>query len=133
MQIVEQIDIEDALRIDLAELMPEAHVCAQPAPDDLEPGTICITCTGGQEQTTVSDEYDVMVDCWSTEWATAYDLARRARYYVSSLPLRNFRSKRHYQTAMCQVAQITPDPARPQLPHAAFMATVSIRGKKIDY
>lgn len=131
MQIVRAIDIEDALRLDLAE-HTDALVCAPPAPNDLQPNTVCVTRLGGGEQTAVSHEHDVSIDCWADTAADAMDLANDIQAIVASLPLRTFTSGRHYTTASAILPYLNPDPQRPLLPRYTFTATVGIRGTIIE-
>lgn len=129
MQVVSPIDIEDALRVDLAAIIGDSVTCcAPPAPDDLEAMTVCATALGGDEQTVVSYEYDVSVDCWAATWAEAQALAREVAGIVASLPYRTPTSGRHYATASAMPPYPNPDPRRPLLPRATFRATVGLRG-----
>ena len=82
MQVVRPIDIEDALRVDVAEFLDQdVSCCAPPAPDDLVPMTVCFTSLGGGSQSVVSHEYDLSVDVWASTIEDAVDLADK----VSSL------------------------------------------------
>ena len=131
MQLTYPIDIENALRIDVGELTD--LVCfAPPAPDDLQPGSVCFTSVGGQTQTEVSNEYSVSVDCWGEDYAQAVENANRMAGLVASLPFRSPSSGRHYVTADINATPyINPDPLRPTLPRASFRAEVGIRGESI--
>lgn len=133
MQVVSPIDIEDALRIDLGELMPTmgdeaVAYCAPPAPDVLTPLAVCVTCLGGGQQSVVSHEYDLSVDCWADSYEEAVRLANKVQGIVSSLPYRTTASGRQYATADAMVPYLNPDPRRPLLPRATFRSTVGIRG-----
>ena len=56
MQVVRPIDIEDALRVDVAEFLDQdVACCAPPAPDDLVPMTVCFT---SQPPTSITPESD---------------------------------------------------------------------------
>lgn len=129
MQVVRPIDIEDALRIDLAAIIGDTVTCcAPPAPDDLEAMTVCVTALGGGQQSAVSHEYDLSVDCWASTWAEAVALADEVQGIVSSLPFRTTSTGRHYVTADAMVPYNNPDPRRPLLPRCTFRATVGVRG-----
>lgn len=133
MQIVKPIDIEDALRIDLSELMPSLTCCAPPAPDNLKPGTLCVEYVGGAQQTAVSSEYDVSVDVWAKTYDQAIEWANTASGYIAALPILTPASGRHYVTAQCMPAYSNPDPKRPTIPRATFRATVSLRGSALKF
>lgn len=64
MQIVEPIDIEDALRIDLAEFLPDYAFVASPVDESLSAETVGITSVGGYDVNEVADGYDLSIDCW---------------------------------------------------------------------
>lgn len=129
MQVVSTIDIEDALRVDVAEWLDEGVItCAPPAPDDLLPGTICFTSLGGSAQSVVSHEYDVSVDTWAATIEDAIELANQAQGIVASLPYRVTSSSRQYATASAMAPYINPDTRRPLIPRVTFRATVGIRG-----
>ena len=129
MQVVRPIDIEDALRVDVADFLDQdVACCAPPAPDDLRPMTVCFTSLGGGAQSVVSHEYDLSVDCWASTIEDAVDLAAEVQGIVASLPYRETTSGRHYVTADPMAPYINPDPRRPLLPRCTFRATVGIRG-----
>ena len=131
MQVVKPIDIEDALRTDLGAFMT-GTVCAPPAPDALQAGTVCVTSVGGRSQTQVSHAYDVSVDCWAATEAAAIQLANDAAGAVASLPWRDLASGRVYVTADINATPyLNPDPYRPMLPRATFRANVGIRGASV--
>ena len=129
MQVVRPIDIEDSLRVDVAEfLVEQVTCCAPPAPDDLAPGTVCFTTLGGAAQSVVSHEYDLSVDCWASTIEGAVALANEVQGIVSTLPYRTTTSGRHYVTSSPMTPYINPDPRRPLIPRCTFRATVGIRG-----
>ena len=129
MQLVKPIDIEDALRTDLATLESGWTCFAPPAPDNLAAKSLMVTSLGGAPETEVSNAHDVSIDVWADTMAEAVEMANKAAGYIASLPLRTFASGRHYLTAEINaLPYINPDPNRPLLPRATFRATVGIRG-----
>ena len=133
MQLVSPIDIEDAMRKDLSELIesdsPITSCFAPPPPDTLSAKSLMVTSLGGTSATAVSNEHDVSVDVWADTPAEAMAAANWAAGRVASLPLRQFSSGRHYVTAEINaLPYLNPDPNRPLLPRATFRATVNIRG-----
>ena len=132
MQLVKPIDIEDALRTDMAEAAEQWTCFAPPAPDDLAAGSLMVTSLGGGPATAVSFDHDVSIDCWASTMAAAMQMANDAAGIVASLPLREFASGNCYLTAEINaLPYINPDPNRPLLPRATFRATVGIRGTAI--
>lgn len=132
MQLVKPIDIEDALRTDMAEVVSQWTCFAPPAPDDLAVGSLMVTSLGGAPATAVSFDHDVSIDCWAPTMAAAMQMANDAAGIVASLPLREFASGNCYLTAEINaLPYINPDPNRPLLPRATFRATVGIRGTAI--
>lgn len=129
MQIVNPIDIEDALRADLAELLTETSVYAQPAPDDLAANSVCVNCLGGFPTSPVSHGYDVLLDAWGATPGAAMELANRVAGFVSSLPIRSFASCNDWKTAEINPPYNNPDPSRPRIPRCTFRATLGIRGE----
>lgn len=132
MQIVEPIDVEDALRVEIAAAIDDIVACAPPAPDDLAPGTVCVTRLGGGPQSAVSHEHDVSVDVWAETPAAAMALADRVQGVVASLPLREGASGATWTTSDPMLPYPNPDPHRPTIPRATFRATVGARGVPID-
>lgn len=137
MQIVEPMDIEDALRIDVSEVMkslnmkPKARCTASPAPDDLKAHTVTFTQLGGAEQSAVSHVYDISVDVWAAKPGDALKLANTVQGIIASLPMREFSSGRQYKTANARIPYQNPDQNRPRLPRCSFNATIGIRGESI--
>lgn len=129
-QLTRPRDVEDALRLDVGELV-SAHCCAQPAPDDLKADTVCFCVLGGSPQSVVSHEYRVAVDCWASSWEQAITLANEVAGIVSSLPVRELGHE--WKTSnLNAMPYLNPDPYRPTLPRASFSADVSLRGTYID-
>lgn len=137
MQIVEPIDIEDALRIDVGEVLkttnlkPKPKCTASPAPDDLKAHTVTFTQLGGIEQSEVSHVYDVSVDVWAAKPGDALKLANKVQGIIASLPMREFSSGRQYKTADARIPYPNPDPNRPRLPRCSFNASIGLRGDSI--
>lgn len=129
MQVLETIDVEDALREDLAELLgPGVDVHASPAPHDLKPQSVAIRQLGGIGNTPVSSIYDVAIDVWGATAGKALTLARHVAWAVSALPMSKLSSKRDWKTADARVPYANPDPNRPRMPRYSFNAQVCIRG-----
>lgn len=137
MQLVQPVDIEDALRLDIDEAQPDLEpgwTCfAPPARDDLHPGCLMVTSVGGAPATAVSNDHDVSVDVWAETDAAAMEMANTAAGIVASLPFKALSSGRQYATAEINaLPYINPDPNRPLLPRATFRATVGIRGRAVS-
>lgn len=130
MQIVSPIDIEDALRIDLSEIVPDVTFYTTPVPDDLDADkdSVAFTQLGGGAASPVSNEHDVSVDVWAETPGRAFALANKIQGIVVSLPVRQFKSGRDYKSAAAILPYNNPDPARPLIPRYTFSATVGIRG-----
>lgn len=131
MQVVEPIDVEDALRVEIAAAITGIVACAPPAPDDLAPGTVCVTRLGGGPQTPVSHEHDVSVDVWAATDAAAMALADRVQGVIATLPLRESASGATWTSSDPMLPYPNPDPHRPTVPRATFRATVGARGVTI--
>lgn len=131
MQVVEPIDVEDALRVEIAAAITGIVACAPPAPDDLAPGTVCVTRLGGGPQTPVSHEHDVSVDVWAATDAAAMALADRVQGAIAALPLRESASGATWTSSDPMLPYPNPDPHRPTIPRATFRATVGARGVTI--
>ena len=129
MQIVDPIDIEDALRSDMAELLPDIAFHATPAPNDIEADSVAFMAVGGGAASPVSHEYDLGIDAWAETPGQAMALALRVQGLISSLPVRTFSSGRDYKTATANLPYNNPDPNRPLIPRCSFSATVGLRGK----
>lgn len=131
MQVVEPIDVEDALRVEIAAAITGIVACAPPAPDDLAPGTVCVTRLGGGPQTPVSHEHDVSVDVWAATDAAAMALADHVQGVIATLPLRESASGATWTSSDPMLPYPNPDPHRPTVPRATFRATVGARGVPI--
>ena len=132
MQVVTPIDVEDALRRDLAAILP-AHRCfAPPAPDDLKAGDVMVTALGGTAVTHAVIAHDVAVDCWGHDEAEAAQVAATVSGAIGSLPLLDG-TETEWKTARANAPYVNPDPKRPTLPRYSFNAEVSARGRNIDF
>lgn len=131
MQVVEPVDVEDALRLEIGAALPDVVACAPPAPDDLGPNTVCVTRLGGGPQSPVSHEHDVSVDVWAETDGAAMALADRVQGVVASLPMRASASGTAWTTSDPMLPYPNPDPHRPLVPRATFRATVGARGVPI--
>lgn len=130
MQLVKPIDIENALRLDVGELLPGVLCCAQPAPDDLHAGTVCFSVKGGSELTAVANSYGVAVDCWASDYGNALELANDVCGAIQRLAILGG-SHAVYKTVQVNTPYPNPDPLRPTLPRATFNVQVGARGVSI--
>ena len=131
MQVVSPIDIEDALRADLAGLLPQCRVMATPIPPDLRALDVVLTCVGGGRVSAASHDYDVSVDCYASDEGTAVALANAVHGAVCSLPLRD--TSTQYSDAWANAPYQNNDPRAPQLARRTFRATVVCPGERIDF
>lgn len=131
MQVVSPIDIEDALRIDLASLVDEIRFFAPPIPPDLKAGDVLIERVGGYGVSGASHSYDVSVDCYAADDADAVQLADTVHGAVCSLPLRD--TSTQYSDARANTPYSNHDPRAPQLARQTFRATVICPGNRIDF
>ena len=131
MQVVSPIDIEDALRIDLAALMPGTRFFAPPIPPDLKSGDVLIERVGGARVCPASHEYDVSVDCYASDDASAVELSNAVHGLLTSLPLRETTAQ--YSNANANLPYSNYDPRAPQLSRQTFRATVTCPGTRIEF
>lgn len=131
MQLANPIDIEDAMRIDLAALLDGCRVFAPPIPPDLMAGDVLVTRVGGDRVSGVSHAYDVSIDVYASDDARAVELANTAHGIVSSLPLRDTATQ--YSAATAGVPYENHDPRAPQLARQTFRASVICPGEKIEF
>ena len=131
MQVVFPIDIEDALRIDLSALDGNHRYFAPPVPSDLTGGDVFITRVGGGEISDASHDYDVSIDCYAVDDATAVELSNDVHGLVCSLPLRS--TSTQYSNARANLPYANFDPRAPQLARQTFRATVICPGKRIEF
>lgn len=133
MQIVKPIDIGYCMAVDIGELT-DAECVPSPAPDDIAENLVCFMPVGGSEQTLVSHEYSVRVDCYALKYGDAIELANDVAGLVASLPFRSPSSGRHYPTASINaIPYENPDPLRPQIPRVSFRAEVGVRGVAVRF
>ena len=128
MQITSPIDIEDALRTDLAPYLEGITVCAQPAPDDLTAGTVCIVGMGGGAQTAASYEYDLVAYAWAATPAEALARACEVCGLLGSMRYRQSASGTVYTTCESDPPYLDPDPDRPTIPRATVRTSIGARG-----
>lgn len=131
MQVVSTIDIEDALRVDLAAIMDGARFFAPPIPPDLKANDVLITRVGGARVSGVSHEYDVSVDCYADNEGDAVMLSNAVYGLVVSLPVRETTTQ--YSAARANTPYANHDPRAPQLARQTFRATVICPGNRIEF
>lgn len=132
MQITRPIDVEDALRLDLAPYLPHVTVCAQPAPDELAAPTVCVEAIGGGATSPVSWEHDVVAYCWGATPQEAVGLACEVAGLLGSMRMREAPSGAVYATCDADAPYLDPDPERPTIPRATVQATVALRGLPVQ-
>lgn len=131
MQVSYPIDIEDALRVDLAALNTDARFFAPPIPPDLKAGDVLIERVGGARVCPASHEYDVSVDCYADDDADAVELSNTVHGLIVSLPLRD--TSTQYSNANAGAPYANFDPRSPQLSRQTFRATIVCPGTRIDF
>lgn len=131
MQVSYPIDIEDALRVDLAAIWQSGRVFAPPLPPDLKSGDVLITRVGGARVCPASCEYDVSVDCYADNDADAVELANTISGLLTSLPLRSTTTQ--FSNANSNLPYSNYDPRAPQLARQTFRATVICPGTRIEF
>lgn len=131
MQVCTPIDIEDALRIDLAAHMPGNRFFAPPIPPDLKAGDVLIERVGGARVCPASHEYDVSVDCYAADDADAVLLSNAVQGLLTSLPLLD--TETQYSNANAGTPYSNFDPRAQQLSRQTFRATVTCPGNRINF
>ena len=131
MQVVSPIDVEDALRIDLAAIDGGFRFFAPPIPPDLRAGDVLIERVGGARASGASHEHDVSIDCYADDDADAVAMANAVQGYVVSLPLRD--TSTQYSNANANAPYVNHDPRAPQLARQTFRATVTCPGERIEF
>lgn len=133
MQIVRPGDIEDALRVDVSTILSgmgvSAACFAPPAPDNLQPNSVCFMATGGTRVPPVAYSHGVRVDCWAATDAAAMELANTVCGIIGAIMFYDTASV--YPTSDVNIPYLNPDPNRPTLPRASFNANVLMRGDSI--
>ena len=133
MQITRPIDVEDALRLDLAPYLPHVTVCAQPAPDELAAPTVCVEAIGGGATSPVSWEHDVVAYCYAGSYAEAMALGTSVAGEVRAIQLAGPTAAGvEWTTTDANPPYSDPDPDRPTLRRATVRAMVAARGVPID-
>lgn len=131
MQVVNPIDVEDALRSDLAALDRAHRYLAPPVPPDLRAGDVLVTRVGGARASAASHQHDVSVDCYAAGEAEAAALAGMVCGLVAGLPLR--RTSTQYSNANAGAPYSNPDPRAPQLARHTFRAALTCPGTRQDF
>ncbi len=131
MQVVSPIDIEDALYIDLSQLMDGVRFFAPPVPPDLAANDVLIERVGGGRVSGASHEYDVSIDCYADTDESAVELANAIHGLIVSLPLRE--TSTQYSNTNANAPYANFDPRAPQLSRQTFRATVICPGNRINF
>ena len=131
MQVVYPIDIEDALRLDLAVLRGGFRFFAPPIPSDLKAGDVLIQRVGGARVSGASHDYDVTVACYAKDAAKAVEMANEVHGLIVSRPLRE--TSTQYSNANANTPYEDNDPRAPRLARQSFRATVTCPGNRIKF
>lgn len=131
MQVVNPIDIEDAVRIDLTALEVNYRFYCKPIPSDLAAGDVVIYPVGGNRVSAVSHEQDVSIDCYAEDDADAREMANAVHGLIVSLPLRDTQTQ--YSNANANTPYPNDDPRAPQLARYTFRATLVCPGTRINF
>lgn len=129
MQLACPIDIEDAMRVDLAALLDGCRVFAPPIPPDLRENDVMVERVGGVSVSSVSYAHDVSVDCYAADDASAVVLANTVHGLLCSLPVRD--TSTQYSDATANLPYSNPDPRAPTLARYTFRSTVITPGEKL--
>lgn len=131
MQLATPIDMENALRTDLAALDSAHRYYCKPIPPDLKAGDVVIYPAGGSRISAVSHEQDVSIDCYADDDADARAMANAVHGLVVSLPIRG--TQQQYSNANANTPYPNQDPRAPQLARYTFRASVICPGTRIDF
>lgn len=131
MQVVKPIDIEDALRVDLAAQLPNYRVMAQPVPPDLKRGDVVIYSTGGGNVSSASSEYSVSIDAYGIDEEEACNIARSVHGVFSALPLLS--TVGQYNNATALPPYHNYDQRAPQLARYTFAGQVICPGERLEF
>lgn len=131
MQVVNPIDIEDALRIDLSALLGAYRFCCKPIPPDLKAGDVVIYPVGGAGVSGASHDYDVSIDCYANDDADAREMVNEVHGATVSLPLRD--TSTQYSDVSANLPYSNDDPRAPQLTRYTFRATITSPGERIRF
>lgn len=132
MQVVKPIDIEDALRIDLAALVDGFRFFAPPIPPTLRAGDVLITPLGDGRISAASNSYDVSVGVYAEDEESARQAANVVSGYVASLPLRET-STQYSNANVTNGPYMDNDPRAPQLARYSFRASVICPGERFNF
>lgn len=128
MQFVIPIDIEDALRQDLGAVL-SYRVMAQPIPPDLMAGDVIVYALGGQRVSGVTNSYDVSVDCYASDEASAALMANEVVAAFNTLPV--METAYQYNEANGRVPYPNYDQRAPQLARRTFRGSVIVPGTRM--
>lgn len=131
MQVVKPIDIENALRIDLAAIVGGFRFFAPPLPPDLKAGDVCVRALSGSTISAASNVYDVTIECYESNEADAIEAANEIAGVVASLPLRETQTQ--YSDARPRIPYLDPDPRAPQLARYTFGASLICPGERLTF
>ena len=130
MQLIEPLDISEALRIDL-ESYAGGRVTAVPIPSDLGAGDTVITPLGGRRLTPVSCSYDVSIGCYGTDDDEAAKLACSVAGTFGLLSALDTQTQ-YSDANVTNTPYQDYDPRAPQLARWSFRGTVIASGKRLD-
>lgn len=131
MQVVEPIDIADALRVDLSEIVDDMRLFCTPIPPDLEAGDVIIEQLGGSRVSGSSNVYDVTFGVYEIDDDAALSAANMLYGIVISLPIRD--TSTQYSSVSASLPYSDYDPRAPQLARQSFRASVICPGIKIEF
>lgn len=130
MQIVEPIDIEDALRQTLTRLSG-IKCYATPLPPSYDEDMPCalIQQIGGARRSVVVDEHDVTISVYAASYAEADSVARRLAAIISALSTYD---GTYCYTEISSLPYDDPDPLHTSTYRVSFTAAVTCRGEVSD-
>jgi hypothetical protein len=142
MQILVPVDIEDALRVDLADLYERLGITgvdfsAMPVPATLGdlPATrtlVTIRRVGGSRTSLVVDTHAVSLDVYAGTWAESIAEANRLAGVLCSLPRVDDLSITYHEVEITNQPVELPDTTDPVLPRVRLSASVSVKSDIIE-
>jgi hypothetical protein len=131
MQVVEPIDIADALVVDLKQILTNYRIYGIPIPHDVAINDVCIEQLGGSRVSGASNVYDVTFGCYADNDAAANAIANEVAGIVASLPLRETLTQ--YNAANVNSPYADYDPRAPHLARESFRASITCPGKRLVF
>lgn len=136
--VLKSRDVEDAIRLDLSDIMAglKYSIIAPPIPAALERSLplIVVTRLGGMRSEIVVEEHDVAIDVYASRWSTAQDVANTTAAALSSLADSAGLSSGvdWLDASLNALPYNNPDPAHEDVPRVSFSAVVTCRPEAID-